>query len=45
MPTMENDAWDLLSKMLIYPPFERISADEALKHPYFMDLDIAKFDA
>lgn len=45
MPAMENDAWDLLSKMLLYPPFERISSDEALKHPYFKDLDIAKFNA
>eukprot|EP00457_Paulinella_chromatophora_P005353 gb/GEZN01005370.1/.p1 GENE.gb/GEZN01005370.1/~~gb/GEZN01005370.1/.p1 ORF type:complete len:334 (+),score=36.01 gb/GEZN01005370.1/:143-1144(+) len=30
---------DLLSKMLIYEPTKRISAREALKHPYFDDLN------
>jgi len=29
---------DLLSKMLLYEPGKRISAAEALKHPYFDDL-------
>ncbi len=30
---------DLLKKMLIYNPAERISAKQALHHPYFDDLD------
>lgn len=29
---------DLLQKMLRYPPHERISAMDALQHPYFEDL-------
>ncbi|CAD7703888.1 unnamed protein product [Ostreobium quekettii] len=29
---------DLLSRMLTYPPGERISADDALEHLYFQDL-------
>lgn len=29
---------DLLHRMLRYPPHERISAADALAHPYFADL-------
>ena len=29
---------DLLRRMLRYPPHERISAMDALQHPYFEDL-------
>jgi serine/threonine protein kinase len=29
---------DLLSKMLIYNPSSRITAQEARKHPYFNDI-------
>lgn len=31
-------ASDLLSKMLVYDPFKRVSAQDAMKHPYFEDL-------
>lgn len=43
LPTMvknlDKNGLDLLGKMLIYNPPERISAREAMTHPYFDDLD------
>lgn len=36
---LDNDGLDLLRKMLIYDPAKRISAKQALIHPYFDDLD------
>jgi len=42
VPDMDPLGLDLLSKMLIYEPSKRISAREALKHPYFHDLNKAK---
>ncbi|XP_068211351.1 cyclin-dependent kinase 1 isoform X1 [Palaemon carinicauda] len=36
---MNTDELDLLSKTLIYDPTRRITAKEALDHPYFDDLD------
>ena len=31
----DNDSYDLLEKMIVFDPDKRISAEEALKHPYF----------
>jgi len=39
VPELDDLGLDLLSKMLRYPPGERISAKEALRHPFFDDLD------
>ncbi|XP_033835880.1 cyclin-dependent kinase 1 [Periophthalmus magnuspinnatus] len=36
---LDKNGLDLLSKMLIYNPPKRISAREAMTHPYFDDLD------
>lgn len=34
-PGIEADALDLLKKLLCYEPSQRLSAEEALQHPYF----------
>jgi serine/threonine protein kinase len=39
VPLMDPLALDLLERMLRYEPSKRISAKEALDHPYFQDLD------
>lgn len=36
----DETAFDLLSKMLVYNPNKRISASEALRHPYFNEKPI-----
>jgi len=38
VPGVELEGIDLLSKMLKYDPSSRITAQEALQHPYFRDL-------
>ncbi|XP_071829728.1 cyclin-dependent kinase 1-like [Apostichopus japonicus] len=37
--SLDSQGLDLLEEMLIYNPAKRISAKQALKHPYFDDLD------
>lgn len=44
IPDLEPAGIDLLKKMLVYEPSKRISAKEALKHPYFDDLDTSFFE-
>lgn len=38
LPGLELDAEDLLQKLLEYDPNKRLSAEEALNHPYFKEL-------
>lgn len=40
----DDNAIDLLSRMLICDPCKRISAKKALNHPYFDDLDKSEFN-
>jgi serine/threonine protein kinase len=39
VPKLDPMGVDLLSKMLQYQPSKRISAKQALSHPWFDDLD------
>lgn len=39
-PSLDEDGLDLLSKMLLYNPRKRISADEALQHSWFHDVQL-----
>ncbi|KAL9642807.1 hypothetical protein ABK040_009882 [Willaertia magna] len=43
VPNLSDAGVDLLSKMLIYQPNLRITAKDALNHPYFDDLDKSVF--
>ncbi|ETV85967.1 CMGC/CDK protein kinase [Aphanomyces astaci] len=38
VPTLDADGLDLMQQMLQYDPAKRITAADALKHPYFDDL-------
>ena len=38
---LDDDGIDLLRRMLVYDPTQRISANAALQHRYFHDLDEA----
>ena len=40
---VEEDGIDLIERMLVYEPTNRISAKAALSHPYFDDLDKSCF--
>ena len=37
-PNVPDEGIDLLKKMLIYDPDERITVEQALKHPYLAEL-------
>lgn len=43
VPKLDPKGQDLLGKMLTYNPAQRISARDALNHPYFDDLDKLTF--
>jgi negative regulator of PHO system len=40
LSVMDALALDLISKLLQYQPLHRISAKEALLHPYFSDIEV-----
>lgn len=38
VPTLDEQGVDLMEQMLQYDPAKRITAADAMKHPYFSDL-------
>jgi len=45
VPNLDANGIDLLSKMVCYDPNSRISARDALNHPYFDDLDKSRWNS
>ena len=43
IPNLCPQGLDLLSKLVVYDPYARLTAEEALNHPYFDDLNKASF--
>ncbi|KAJ3691637.1 hypothetical protein LUZ61_020801 [Rhynchospora tenuis] len=41
-PTLSDVGFDLLNKLLTYDPEKRITADEALRHPWFEEVPLPK---
>lgn len=39
LPYLTENGLDLMSRMLTYNPVKRITAEEALQHPYFSYVD------
>ena len=39
MPTAPDSALDLLSKLLTYDPEDRLTASEAMQHPFFEEIN------
>eukprot|EP00891_Asterochloris_glomerata_P008682 jgi/Astpho2/8682/e_gw1.00128.89.1_t len=44
-PNLEPEGIDLMKAMFVYNPAQRMSAKQALQHPYFNDLDREAVDA
>lgn len=42
VPQLPHDGLDLLGKMLKYEPGQRITAKEALRHPYFAEFEMSE---
>nr|QKG02511.1 Cdc2 [Locusta migratoria] len=39
---IDDDGLDLLKKLLVYSPADRLSAKQAIRHPYFDKMDMSK---
>lgn len=43
LPNLDPDGVDLIARMVCYDPAKRVSARDALEHPYFSDLEKGQF--